>query len=134
MPYALYVCLQDDDKIAAFAIDAGSREAHAAGRGAGRRRAVGVGDQPRPADAVCRASRHAGDLELPDRPATGALTSLGTVVDGARADLSRPRPHRQVFAVRLLPGRVAAVHPLGATVRWARRRSTGWPRPPAPTR
>ena len=44
MPYALYVCLQDDDKIAAFAIDAETGRLTPQTRGSGRRRAVGDGE------------------------------------------------------------------------------------------
>ena len=44
------------------------RSADAAGRAAGRRRAVGDGDQPRPAHALCRTAHRAGDLEFSHRP------------------------------------------------------------------
>ena len=46
MPCALYVCLQDDDKIAAFAIDAETGALTPQPEVAGRGRAVGDGAQP----------------------------------------------------------------------------------------
>jgi len=41
----MFAC-KDEDKIEAFAMDGDTRPAHAAGRGAGRGRAVGDGAQP----------------------------------------------------------------------------------------
>ncbi len=79
MPYALYVCLQDDDKIAAFAIDAETgrltpqTEVPAAGgpsvmASSPDKRTLYVGHRTRPAISSFRINQ-----------STGGLTSLGTV-------------------------------------------------------
>src|SRR3982751_736081 len=88
MPHALYVCLQDDNKIAAF----GWANDH--------------GAQPRPAEGLRRHSYRAGDLDLRDRPGYRQFDVAGECGDEARADLPRARSHGQVLAVSLLPGRI----------------------------
>src|SRR5271166_164784 len=75
MPHALYVCLQDDDKIAAFAIDAESGHLTPGADtpvGGGPsvtasspdRRTLYVGHRTRPAISSFRIDRNTGELSL----------------------------------------------------------------------
>ena len=106
MPYALYVCLQDEDKIVAFTMDAATgqltpqAEVPVAGGPSvlalsPDRHVLYVGHRGQPAISSFRID-----------PATGRLTLQGTVASDPRAHVSGPRPHGPVFAVRLLSRRV----------------------------
>ena len=135
MPHFLYVSLQDDNKILVFAIDAETggltpqAEVAVAGGPAvlaigNERRVLYVGHRGEPRISSFRIDRRSGGL--------GRRGSRRTI---APADLSRPRPQRQVFAVGLLSRRVCR----GAPARRRRRRrcparSSGWRPPSAPTR
>jgi hypothetical protein len=68
MPNSVYVCLQDEDKIAAFAMDGdtGHLTPQAEVPAAGGPSVMAL--SPDPAHAVCRASHPAHNLEFPDRP------------------------------------------------------------------
>jgi 6-phosphogluconolactonase (cycloisomerase 2 family) len=121
MPHALYVCLQDDNKIGVFAIysESGQLSPRAGVPLAGGpsvmalspdRQKVYVGTRTEPAILTYGIDQ-----------GTGSLTLTGECGDEARADLSRARSHGQVLAVSLLPGRIGG----GASNRggWDRRHS-----------
>jgi 6-phosphogluconolactonase len=112
MPYALYVCLQDDDKIASFAIDAESgrltpqAEAQAAGGPSvltisPDRRTLYAGHRGRPAISSFRLDH-----------TTGRLTLQGTVAqDHAPTFLAPDRAGRYLLCA-YYQGGYAAVHPI----------------------
>ena len=114
MPHALYVCLQDDDKIAAFALDAGTGQLtpQAGVLAAGGpsvmalspdRRTLYVGHRTEPAISSFRIDQ-----------ATGGLTLLGTVSAAhAPTFLAADRTGRYMLAA-YYQGGGAAVHPVGA--------------------
>src|SRR5258708_35458367 len=103
MPYALYVCLQDEDKIAVFAMDAGP------GRLTPQTEVPAVGGPSVMAISPDRRTLYVGQRAGPAissfriDPATGGLTLAGSL-SAARANLSGPRPNRQISAVRVLSG------------------------------
>src|ERR1700722_295862 len=113
MPYALYVCLQDDDKIAAFAIDAETgrltpqTEVPAAGgpsvmASSPDRRTLYVGHRTRPAISSFQIDQ-----------STGGLTLLRTVSqEHAPTFLAADRIGRYLLCA-YYQGGGAAVHPLG---------------------
>jgi len=114
MPYALYVCLQDEDKIAAFAIDADTgrltRQAEAAVSGGPSvlaqspdRHVLYVGHRTVPAISSFRIDQN-----------TGALTPQGTVsAEHAPTFLATDRAGRFLLSA-YYQGGYAAVHPLAA--------------------
>jgi 6-phosphogluconolactonase len=114
MPSALYVCLQDDDKIAVFAIDAASGrltpQADSAAAGGPSvtalshdRRVLYVGHRTRPAISTYRIA-----------PATGALSLLGSVpVADPPTYLAPDRTGRFLLSAYYQGGYVA-VHAVGA--------------------
>ncbi len=114
MPYALYVCLQDEDKIVAFIMDAatGQLTPHAEVPVAGGpsvlalspdRQVLYVGQRGQPALSSFRIDH-----------ATGGLTLQGTVTSThAPTFLAPDRTGRYVLAA-YYQGGYAAVHPLGA--------------------
>jgi hypothetical protein len=132
MPYALYVCLQDEDKIMAFTMEAttGQLTPHAAVPVAGGpsvlalspdRQMLYVGHRGQPAISSFRV----------DHP-TGGLTPPGTVASThAPTFLAPDRTGR--FAVRLLSRRVCGRSSAGADGAVGAPPSTRWPRPWAPT-
>src|SRR5580693_4180108 len=102
----LYVGFQDDDKIVVFALDGDSgkltKRADVAAAGGPSVMAISpdrntlyVGCRTRPSIASYRID-----------PATGGLSLLGTAAQTGCADLSGARPHRAIYALRLLPGRL----------------------------
>jgi 6-phosphogluconolactonase len=113
MPSSLYVCLQDEDKIAVFAIDADS------GRLMRQPRwrplgAVGDGDQPGPACAHLghRAQPAISSFRIDQN--TGVLTPQGTVsAEHAPTFLATDRTGRFLLSA-YYQGGYAAVHPLAA--------------------
>jgi 6-phosphogluconolactonase (cycloisomerase 2 family) len=114
MPYALYVCLQDEDKIAAFAIDADTgrltRQAEAVVSGGPSvmaispdRRVLYVGHRAQPAISSFRIDH-----------AKGVLTPQGTVsAEQAPTFLATDRSGRFLLSA-YYQGGYAAVHPLAA--------------------
>jgi len=114
MPYALYVCLQDEDKIAAFTMQAatGQLTPHAEVPVAGGpsvlaispdRHVLYIGHRGQPALSSFRID-----------PATGGLTPQGTVASThAPTFLAPDRTGRYVLAA-YYQGGYAAVHPLSA--------------------
>jgi 6-phosphogluconolactonase len=113
MPYALYVCLQDDDKIAAFAIDAETggltpqTEVSAAGgpsvmASSPDRRTLYVGHRTRPAISSFRIDQ-----------STGGLTLLGTVSQEHAPTFLAPDRIGKYLLCAYYQGGGAAVHPLG---------------------
>jgi len=114
MPYALYVCLQDEDKIVPCTMDAttGQLTPHAAVPVAGGpsglalspdRQVLYVGHRGQPAISSFRID-----------PATGGLTPQGTVaLTHAPTFLAPDRTGRYLLAA-YYQGGYAAVHPLGA--------------------
>jgi 6-phosphogluconolactonase len=112
MPYALYVCLQDDDKIAAFAIDAETgrltpqNEVPATGgpslmASSPDRRTLYVGHRTRPAISSFRIDQ-----------STGRLTLLGTVSQEHAPTFLAPDRMGRYLLCAYYQGGGAAVHPL----------------------
>jgi 6-phosphogluconolactonase (cycloisomerase 2 family) len=133
MPYALYVCLQDDDKIAVLAIDAETgrltpqAEVPATGgpsvmASSPDRRTLYIGHRTRPAISSFRINQ-----------STGGLTLLGTV----------PQEHAPPFSLLTATASIcyapiirAAVRQFILSEKMARRvrhPSAGWQRPLGPT-
>ncbi len=109
----LYVCLQDDDKIACFAIDAAtgglSRQADAAVAGGPSvlalspdRRVLYVGQRSRPAIASFRID-----------PASGTLSAHGSVACAVAPTFLAPDRAGRYLLSAYYQGGYAAVHPLG---------------------
>src|SRR5712691_9260313 len=114
MPNALYVCLQDDDKIAAFAIAADSGEltpqAEVAVAGGPSvlaispdRRVLYVGHRTKPAISSFRIDQ-----------STGGLTPQGTVAQEHAPTFLAPDRAGKYLLCAYYQGGGAAVHPLGA--------------------
>jgi len=112
MPHALYVCLQDEDKIAAFAIDAdtGQRTPRAAVPAAGGpsvmaispdRRVLYVGHRTQPAISSFRIDQE-----------TGGLTLQGTVSQADAPTFLAPDRTGKYLLSAYYQGGYAAVHPL----------------------
>ena len=115
MPNALYVCLQDEDKIAAFAMDAGTgqltRQAEVPVSGSPSvmaispdRRTLYVGHRSQPAISSFRIDQ-----------GTGGLTLLGTVSQEHAPTFLAPDRTGKYLLCAYYQGGGAAVHPLGAT-------------------
>jgi 6-phosphogluconolactonase len=113
MPYALHVCLQDDDKIAAFAIDAETgrltpqSEAPTTGgpsvmASSPDRHTLYVGHRTRPAISSFRINQ-----------STGSLTLLGTVPQEYAPTFLAPDRNGKYLLCAYYQGGGAAVHPLG---------------------
>ena len=114
MPHALYVCLQDDDKIAAFALDAGTgqltplAEIAVAGGPSGLaispdRRVLYVGHRTRPAISSFRIDQ-----------STGALAPLGTISQEHAPTFMAPDRTGRYLLCAYYQGGGAAVHRLSA--------------------
>ena len=114
MPYALYVCLQDEDKIGAFTMDAatGQLTPQAAVPVAGGpsvlalssdRHVLYVGQREQPALSSFRID-----------PATGALTPQGTVASTHAPTFLAPDRTGRFLLSAFYQGGYAAVYPLGA--------------------
>src|SRR5438445_7770437 len=114
MPYALYVCLQDEDKIMAFTMEAttGQLTPHAAVPVAGGpsvltlspdRQMLYVGHRGLPAIASFRID-----------PATGGLTPQGTVAATRAPTLLAPDRTGRYLLSAFYQGANLAVHPLAA--------------------
>jgi 6-phosphogluconolactonase len=113
MPYALYVCLQDDDKIAAFAIDAETgqltprTEVPAAGGPSVMaispdRHTLYIGHRTQPAISSFRIDQH-----------TGGLTLLGTLSQEHAPTYLAPDRAGRYLLCAYYQGGGAAVHLLG---------------------
>lgn len=113
MPYAVYVCLQDDDKIASFAMDADSgglmpqAEAPAAGGPSvlaisANRRTLYVGHRSRPAISSFRIDQ-----------ATGRLALQSTVSQEHAPTFLAPDRTGRYLLCAYYQGGYAAVHPIG---------------------
>jgi 6-phosphogluconolactonase (cycloisomerase 2 family) len=105
MPQSLYVCLQDDDKVATFNLDAETgrltRQAEVPVAGGPSVLAISpdrpvlyVGHRTQPAISSFRIDQR-----------TGGLTLQGTV-PGTCTHVSGARSHRQIFVIRLLSRRL----------------------------
>jgi 6-phosphogluconolactonase (cycloisomerase 2 family) len=112
MPYALYVCLQDDDKIAVFDIDAGSgrltpkTEVPVSGGPSGLaisldRQVLYVGQRATPAISSYRIDQHGGGLTL-----------LGSVSPGHAPTFLAPDRTGGYLLAAYYQGGAAAVHRL----------------------
>src|SRR5215469_3452937 len=114
MPHALYICLQDEDKIASFAIDSETgrltRQAEVAVPGgpsvlaiSSDRRVLYLGQRTNPAISSFQIDQK-----------TGALSPQGTVsTEDAPTYLATDRAGRYLLSA-YYQGGYAAVHPLGA--------------------
>jgi 6-phosphogluconolactonase len=114
MPDCLYVCLQDEDKIAAFSIDAET------GQLAGRAEVPAPGGPSVLAISPDRRVLYLGHRVTPAitslriDPSTGGLTPLGSVSPAhAPTYLATDRAGRHLLSA-YYQGGYAAVHPLGA--------------------
>jgi 6-phosphogluconolactonase len=114
MPQALYVCLQDDDKIAAFALDEGTGaltprgEIAVAGGPSGLaisndRRVLYVGQRTKPAISSFRIDRNTGDLAL-----------MGTAAQQHAPTFMAPDRTGRFLLCAYYQGAGAAVYSLGA--------------------
>jgi 6-phosphogluconolactonase len=114
MPYSVYVCLQDEDKIAAFAMDAGSGQltpqAEVPARGGPSvmalspdRRTLYVGHRTQPTISSFRID-----------PDSGGLTLLGTVVPAHAPTFLAPDRAGRYLLCAYYQGSGAAVHPIAA--------------------
>jgi 6-phosphogluconolactonase len=114
MPDILYVGLQDDDRIAVYAIDVENgrltKQAEAAGGGGPSvfaispdRRTLYVGRRTQPAIASYRLD-----------PATGGLSLLGTAAQADAPTFLAPDRAGRYMLVAYYQGGYAAVHPIGA--------------------
>jgi 6-phosphogluconolactonase len=114
MPYALYVCLQDEDKIAVFTMEAttGRLTPHTAVPVVGgpsvlalspNRQILYVGHRGQPAISSFRID-----------PATGGLTPQGTVASTHAPTFLAPDRTGRYLLSAYYQGGYAAVHPLGA--------------------
>jgi 6-phosphogluconolactonase len=114
MPYALYVCLQDEDKIMAFTMEAttGQLTPHAAVSAAGGpsvlalspdQQMLYVGHRGQPAISSFRID-----------PATGGLTPQGTVASTHAPTFLAPDRTGRYLLSAYYQGGYVAVHPLGA--------------------
>src|SRR3984893_8381717 len=112
MPYSVYVCLQDEDKIAAFAMDAGSgqltpqAEVPAAGGPSVMalspdRRTLYVGHRTQPTISSFRID-----------PNSGGLTLLGTVAPAHAPTFLAPDRTGRYLLCAYYQGSGAAVHPV----------------------
>lgn len=113
MPFALYVCLQDDDKITAFAVDAETGQlalqaevpvtgGPSAMASSPDRRTLYVGHRSRPAISSFRIDR-----------STGGLALLGTVPQEHAPTFLAPDRAGRYLLCAYYQGGGAAVHPLG---------------------
>ena len=133
MRYALSVCLQDEDKIAAFSMnaDTGQLTAQAELPASGRpsvlaispdRHVLYVGHRIRPTISSCRID-----------PDTGGLTPQGTVSAAhAPTFLTTDRSGRYLLSA-YYQGGVRQFIPSERMARWVPLPLTGWRRPRAPT-
>ncbi len=113
MPTSLYVCLQDDNKVASFALDADTgrltpqAEVPAAGPSvmaiSPDRRTLYVGHRTQPAIASFRID-----------PRTGGLALLGTVATAHAPTFLAPDHTGRYLLCAYYQGAGAAVHPVGA--------------------
>jgi hypothetical protein len=101
MPEMLYVGLQDDDKIAVFALDEDSGKLTKRAEVAAAGRAVGHGNRSRPQEALRRLSHAPVNRKLPDRSRDRGPIAVGDGSAGGCADVSGARPHRPLHAVRI---------------------------------
>ena len=113
MPYALYVCLQDDDKIAAFAIDAET------GQLTPQTQVPATGGPSVMASSPDRRTRYVGYRTRPAvssfriDQSTSGLTLLGTVSQEHAPTFLAPDRTGRYFLCAYYQGGGAAVHPLG---------------------
>jgi 6-phosphogluconolactonase (cycloisomerase 2 family) len=113
MPYALYVCLQDDDKIATFAIDAET------GRPTPQTEMVATGGPSVMASSPDARTLYVGHRTRPaissfriDR-STGGLALLGTVSQEHAPTFLAPDRTGRYLLCAYYQGGGAALHPLG---------------------
>src|SRR5712671_6473739 len=137
MPHALFVCMQDEDEIAIYAVDAGTGQLSLQGEAPAvggpsvlalspDRRTLYLGHRTRPAISSFRIDH-----------GTGGLTPLGTVpATHAPTFLAPDRTGRYLLSCYYQGGGIKAEAwrrtILDLTARSALRRSIGWPRRPAP--
>jgi 6-phosphogluconolactonase len=114
MPYVLYVCLQDEDKIVAFALDPATgrltRQAEAAAPGgpsvlaiSGDRQVLYAGHRTQPALSSYRIE-----------PGAGGLMQLGTAPQAHAPTFLAPDRTGKYMLIAYYQGGYAAVHPIGA--------------------
>jgi 6-phosphogluconolactonase (cycloisomerase 2 family) len=131
MPYSLYVCLQDENKIAAFTIDTDT------GRLTPQAEVLAPGGPSGLAISPDRHVLYVGHRVLPAISsfwidhATGGLTLQGRVSpEHPPTFLATDRTGRYLLSA-YYQGGYAAVIRLQRMARWALQLSTGWPQPRA---
>jgi 6-phosphogluconolactonase len=114
MPYALYVCLQDDDKIAAFAMDAdtGQLTARAEVPAAGGPSVMAISPDRQVLYVGHRTSAAISSFRIDQK--TGGLTLHGTVSQAHAPTFLAPDRTGRYLLAAYYQGAGAAVHPLGA--------------------
>jgi len=114
MPYCLYICLQDEDKILAFAIDPGTGQLP-------RQAEMSVAGGP--SVLAISADRHVLYAGIRTQPAlssfridpgTGGLTLMGTVPQTDAPTFLAPDRTGRYMLIAYYQGGYAAVHPIGA--------------------
>ena len=114
MPYALYVCAQDDNKIIAFAMDADTGQLTQRAEVPVRGRAVGDGDQPRSAHALCWRAHLARLSSFRIDPGTGGPTLLSSIAQAHAPTFLAPDRTGRYLLSAYYQGGGAAVYHLGA--------------------
>jgi 6-phosphogluconolactonase len=114
MPNALYVCLQDDDKIAVFALDSdnGGLARRADLAAAGGPSVMAVGASSHTLYVGCRVQPSIASYRID--PATGALTLLGTTAQADAPTFLAPDRTGGYMLCAYYQGGYAAVHPIAA--------------------
>src|SRR6266699_5726248 len=125
MPHALYVCLQDDDKIAAFAMDAdtGQLTPQAEVAVAGGPSVLAVSPDRRVLYVGTRTKPTISSFRIDQR--TGGLTPQGMVAQEHAPTFLAPDRSGKYLLCAYYQGGGAAVHPLGADGAVGAA-STGW--------
>src|SRR5712671_2228071 len=125
MPHALYVCLQDDDKIAAFAMDAdtGQLTPQAAMAVAGGPSVLAISPDRQVLYVGHRTKPTISSFRIDQR--TGGLTPHGTVAQEHAPTFLAPDRTGKYLLCAYYQGGGAAVHPLGADGAVGAA-STGW--------
>jgi 6-phosphogluconolactonase len=114
MPHALYVCLQDDDKIAAFAMaeDTGQLTPKAEIPAAGGPSVLAISPDRRTLYAGHRTQPAISSFRID--PATGSLTPQGTIAQEHAPTFLAPDRTGRYLLCAYYQGGGAAVHPLAA--------------------
>jgi 6-phosphogluconolactonase len=114
MPNALYICLQDDDKIAVFGLnsDNGGLTRRADVPAGGGPSVMAIGPDRRTLYVGCRVQPSIASYRID--PATGVLTLLGTASQADAPTFLAPDRTGRYMLCAYYQGGYAAVHPIAA--------------------